>query len=137
MNRLLRSVAVALSLLLTACSGGAPDKAYDTNFAGTWAGSAARTGSANPTFTLDLKQEGRTVTGIITSRDGAFRDVEIQDAVIADGALTFHARANGSPQFQDHLFLFSARRSGNTVEGTWTDILEGAQGPFTLHAVQD
>jgi hypothetical protein len=60
-------------------------------------------------------------------------DVHIDE----DGALIFRARANGGgEQFQDHLFLFDALRKGDALEGTWTDILQGAQGPFTLELAE-
>jgi hypothetical protein len=120
--------------IVAGCSSHTADSPPNTDFAGKWSGAAYKTGSANPTFSLDLQQSGTTVTGIITSGDGTFQAVAIEDVQIdEDGDLIFRARANGGGrQFQDHLFLFDARRKSNLLEGTWTDILEGAQGPFTL-----
>lgn len=119
---------------LAACSSHTADGPPNTDFAGKWSGAAYKTGSANPTFSLDLQQSGTAVTGNITSGDGTFQAVAMEDVHIGeDGALIFRARANGGgEQFQDHLFLFDAHRKGDTLEGTWTDILQGAQGPFTL-----
>jgi len=117
-----------------ACSSHTADGPPNTDFAGKWSGAAYKTGSANPTFSLDLQQSGTTVTGAITSGDGTFQTVTMEDVRIdEDGALIFRARANGGgEQFKDHLFLFDAHRKGDVLEGTWTDILQGAQGPFTL-----
>ena len=137
MKTCLRWLATALLAgIFTACSSGATKGPPNTDFAGKWSGAAYKTGSSNPTFSLDLQQSGTTVTGTITSGDGTFQAVEMEDVHIdEEGSLIFRARANGGgEQFKDHLFLFDAHRTGDTLEGTWTDILQGAQGPFTLYA---
>lgn len=137
MNRhLLRAACLAfLLLLLGACSLPSPEGPPNTDFGGKWSGAAYKTGSANPSFTLDLEQSADAVSGTISSGDGTFQAVALEDVHIEeDGGLIFRARANGGSQFKDHLFLFDAHRKGDTLEGTWTDILQGAQGPFTLYA---
>jgi hypothetical protein len=132
----LRWLATALLVaMFAACSSHTSEGPPNTDFGGDWSGAAYKTGSANPTFSLALQQSGTTVTGTITSGDGTFQEAEMEDVRIeADGGLVFRARANGGSQFKDHLFLFEAHRKGDTLEGTWTDILQGAQGPFTLYA---
>jgi len=135
MNKPLVWLATAFLIgMIAACSSHTAEGPPNTDFAGKWSGAAYKTGSANPTFSLDLQQSGTTVTGTITSGDGTFQTVTMEDVRIdEDGALIFRARANGGgEQFKDHLFLFDAQRKGDLLEGTWTDILQGAQGPFTL-----
>ena len=139
MKTYLRWLATALLVgTFVACSSHPAAGPPNTHFAGKWSGAAYKTGSANPTFSLDLKQSGTTVTGTITSGDGTFQGVEMEDVRIDGGDLIFRARSNGGgKQFKDHLFLFDAHRKGDTLEGTWTDILQGAQGPFTLYAGEE
>ncbi|MGD2062215.1 MAG: hypothetical protein PVF51_01390 [Nitrospirota bacterium] len=135
-RRLVRTVCLsALFALFGACSSTSTEAPPNTNFGGKWSGAAYKTGSANPSFSLDLEQSGDAVHGTITSGDGTFQAAELEDVHIeADGGLIFRARANGGSQFKDHLFLFDAHRKDDTLQGTWTDILQGAQGPFTLYA---
>ena len=129
---------ITVLLLFAACSSSTPQGTPNTNFGGKWSGAAYKTGSANPSFRLDLQQAGDTVSGTMTSGDGTFQEAELEDVRIEeDGGLVFRARANGGTQFKDHLFLFDAHRKGDTLEGTWTDILQGAQGPFTLYAGEE
>ncbi len=103
-----------------------------TDFAGTWLGSAENTGSPNPTFRLEIRQENGAITGSIDSKGREFVEADITDSRIENGVLYFHAKANGDTQYKDHLFIFSVRREADSLKGTWTDILEGMDGPFLL-----
>lgn len=128
----LAAVAIVVFLLLSGCSRQSSQN-EDMDFSGKWIGTAQQTGSANPTFSLDLKHSDGMVTGTINSMDKTFENVTIMDTRIETGELFFHAVANGGILYKDHVFVFSAQRKGDQLlEGTWTDILEGAQGFFTL-----
>ena len=118
-------------LLVTGCSGGTK-VANGTDFAGRWLGSAEKTGSSNPTIRLEISTEGDRIDGNISTLDGTFKEVPLSDAVIEAGTLSFRAVANGETQFKDHLYLFSFRRQGGDLVGTWTDLLEGIEGPVSL-----
>ncbi len=138
-NQKLTSVAIVvfILLLLPGCSGQNSEK-ENLDFSGKWLGTAQHTGSANPTFSLDLKHSNGMVTGTINSMDKTFENVTIMDTRIESGKLFFRAVANGGIQYKDHLFVFSAQREGEQLlQGTWTDILEGAQGSFTFNLITE
>ena len=134
MNRTILIFAAAL-ILISGCSERG-DLDGRTDFAGRWEGTAQKTGSPNPSIILEIKQEDGAITGILNTLDGSFVDVSISDTKLEQGLLSFHAAANGGDQFRDHLFLFTVRRVGDELHGTWTDILEGAEGPLVLEAAE-
>ena len=131
MKTTLPTVVTVLVLLVSGCSGGTK-VATSTEFAGRWEGSAEKTGSPNPTIRLEIAMEGDAVTGSISTLDGTFQNVPLSDAVLAEGSLSFRGVANGETPFKDHLYLFSFRRVGDELVGTWTDLLEGIEGPVSL-----
>ncbi len=132
----LAAVAFVVFFILLGCSQQNSEK-ENLDFSGKWLGTAQQTGSANPTYSLDLEKSDGTVTGIINSMDKTFEDVTIKDTKIENGKLFFRAVANGGTQYKDHLFVFSAERKGeNLLQGTWTDILEGAQGSFSFTQIE-
>jgi len=135
MKRTILLFAVAL-LLLSGCSERLDVKA-SADFAGRWEGTAQQTGSANPTVILEINQKEGNITGVLNTLDGTFVDVNISDTKLEQDRLSFHAAANGGDQFRGHLFLFTLRRAGAELRGTWTDILEGAEGPLVLGAADD
>jgi len=120
-----------LLFLVLGCSEGTR-VATSTDFEGRWLGAAEKTGSPNPTVQLVIGKEGDAITGSITTLDGTFQNVPLSDAAISDGALSFRAVANGGAQFKDHLYRFAFRRQGDALVGTWTDLLEGIEGPISL-----
>ena len=118
--------------LMPACSQQNSHKEMELKFSGNWIGSAQQSGSANPTFTLDIKNADGKLSGVINSMDKTFTNVNITDTRVGSESLLFRAVANGGTQYKDHLFAFNAYRQGDTLQGTWTDILEGSQGSFSL-----
>ncbi len=131
------AIAFAAFLILLGCAQQNSQK-ENLDFSGKWFGTAQQTGSANPTFSLDIKNSNDMVTGVLNSMDKTFENVTIKDAKIENGKLFFRAVANGGTQYKDHLFVFSAQREGEKLlKGTWTDILEGAQGSFTFSLVTE
>ncbi len=140
-NQKLAAVAIVVFILLLpllpGCSRQNSEK-ENLDFSGKWLGTAQQTGSANPTFSLDLKHSSGMVTGTINSMDKTFENVTIMDTRVESGKLFFRAVANGGIQYKDHLFVFSAQRKGDQLlQGTWTDILEGAQGTFTFSLITE
>lgn len=123
-------------LCLAGCSE-APTVHGGTDFAGSWVGSAQKTGSANPTMRLTIQQDGEVIGGTLSTLDGTFTEVTIADVRLENGRLLFHAVANGGDLFKDHLFVFSLAREGKGIHGTWTDLLEGAEGPLLLESSPD
>lgn len=135
MKRTILFIAMAL-LLISGCSE-RPEVKGSGDFAGRWKGTAQKTGSANPTIILEISQNDGDITGVLNTLDGTFVDVNISDTKLEQGRLSFHAAANSGDQFRGHLFLFTMRRAGAELHGTWTDILEGAEGPLVLAAEDD
>ena len=124
---------MVLSLLAVGCSGDKTPSA-STHFTGKWIGSAQKTGSSNPTMELEIREEDGQLSGVLSTLDGTFRSAVLADMRVVDGSLVFRAVANGDTQFKGHLYLFSLGRVGDGIEGTWTDVLEGAEGPLSLTA---
>lgn len=133
-----RTIIIVFAVTLLWISGCSEQTTVDgrADFAGRWEGTAQKTGSPNPSIILEIKREDGAITGILNTLDGTFVDVSISDTKLEQGLLSFHAAANGGEQYRDHLFLFTMRRVGDELHGTWTDILEGAEGPLVLGAAE-
>jgi len=130
-------IPVAVFVLWLAACSEAPTARGGTDFEGIWVGSARNTGSPNPTMRLTIQRDGESFGGVLSTMDGTFTEASIADVRVEGGQLFFRAVANGGNQFKDHLFLFNLQRDGKGIQGTWTDLLEGAEGPFVLEPAKD
>ncbi|HUI43689.1 MAG TPA: hypothetical protein VL523_17140 [Terriglobia bacterium] len=110
------SIAVTLGLALLAfaiCAAAQVEKKSDpaAPLAGTWTCTAHGGSNGDIPFTLDLEQQGETVTGSVSSSMG---DAEISSGTFSKGALEIHI--NGG----DTTYTLSGKLDNGQLSGNWS-----------------
>jgi hypothetical protein len=110
-----------LVLAVTGLTFGQEKKAKEGFPAGTWDCVAHLSGEDDIPFTMKLDQSGETVTGSVTTHDGA---LEIKSGTYKNGMLELHLE---SP---DAKYLVTGRLDGEQFKGQWSKDPDGMQGDW-------
>jgi hypothetical protein len=114
------AVCLALAGLAFAAYGNAGNSGTHT-LTGTWQCTSHGGSQGTMAFTLDLEQNGTTVTGSVSSPLG---DADISSATFKNN--TLHIEIDGG----DSQYVLTAKYSGGTLTGNWTSTA-GDKGTWT------
>ena len=111
-----------LLLLAMACLVFAEEeKSKADSVSGTWDCVAHLSGESDIPFTMNLVQQGETVTGSITTDDG---ELEIKTGTFKDNLLDLHLETS------DAKYLVNGKLDGGQFKGHWSKDPDGLEGDW-------
>jgi len=115
------AIACVLLLTMTCLILGQEKKSKAGAISGTWDCLAHLSGEDDIPFTMDLKQEGETVTGTISTHDG---ELEIKTGTFKDNVLDLHLESS------DAKYLVNGKLDGGQFKGHWSKDGDGLEGDW-------
>ena len=108
---------------------GGGGKAADS-LTGTWSGDWGPNASDRNTVNVDLKSDGKTVTGTVHSVNFQRPDVEIKNGTFDPATGAIHMEADASGRGGAVHFVIDGKVTGNTMSGSWNH--DATKGDFKL-----
>jgi hypothetical protein len=108
---------------------GGGGKAADS-LTGTWSGDWGPNASDRNTVNVDLKSDGKTVTGTVHSVNFQRPDVEIKNGTFDPATGAIHMEADASGRGGTVHFVIDGKVTGNTMSGSWNH--DATKGDFKL-----
>jgi len=97
---------------------------------GSWSGDWGPNASDRNTVNVDLKSDGKTVTGTVHSVNFQRPDVEIKNWTFDPATGAIHMEADASGRGGAVHFVIDGKVTGNTMSGSWNH--DATKGDFKL-----